>query len=344
MKIYIDTLPLHTGHQIRGIGRYTQCLIDALREEKVEILTSPHDNWRQADLVHYPYFDLFKATLPINRSKKTVVTIHDVIPLEFPKAHHPGLRGCFNLLHQELSLWFAQAVITDSEYSKQQITELLRIRQEKMHVVPLAANPNISLGNASSIETISNKYQIPKKYILYVGDINYNKNLPELIKAVADLPADIKLICIGKNFREQSIPEWQAIKLAMSKNKLADRVHFISTIGLEDNADLAAIYHGALCYVQPSLSEGFGLPVLEAMQCQTPVVATKRGSLPEVGGSHAIYVEPLSDAIAEGVKEVLSWSNRSREQWLLDAAHWAAGFTWKKTAEDTIKVYKQVLS
>lgn len=343
MKIYLDTLPLRTGHQIRGIGRYTEGLLEALRAAQIEVITCA-DDLLQAEIIHYPYFDLFLPSLPIYWRKKAVVTIHDVIPLEFPKAYKPGLQGNVNFLRQKFSLRFVKAVITDSEYSKQQIAKLLRIKLEKIYVVPLAANPDLKLNNSSSLKDVQHKHRLPEKYILYVGDINYNKNLPALIKAMTHLPSDVELVCVGKNFREKPIPEWQGLVNTIREARLESRVHFIRNLGTKSNADLAAIYHGALCYVQPSLSEGFGLPILEAMQCQTPVVSSRRGSLPEVGGKHAVYVEPKPAAIANGVKEVLSWSAHDRKQWLSSASKWAAGFTWQKTAAGTIDVYKRVLA
>lgn len=343
MKVYIDTSPLYSGHQMRGIGRYTKELIKALEKTGQKIITPENGEAKQADLVHYPYFDLFTHSLPFWIRQPTVVTIHDVIPLEFPKQYAPGKRGSLNLILQELSLKFVNAVITDSDYSKQQISTLLRVPASKIQVVRLAANSQLTLKNATPFANISARYNLPKKYILYVGDINYNKNIPELIKTLEFLPQEVKLVCVGKNFKTQAIPEWHAITDALQANHLEERVIFLNSVDADNMADLAGIYHHAVCYVQPSLSEGFGLPILEAMQCETPVISTELGSLPEVGGEAVLYADPNAESLAADVKEVLSWSKSSRSKFVKQAAEWARTFSWEKTALQTIEVYQKVL-
>jgi glycosyltransferase involved in cell wall biosynthesis len=148
---------------------------------------------------------------------------------------------------------------------------------------------------------------------------------------------------VGRNFYPQEIPEWQWIETQLALSDVEDRVQFVTTIPSDKPEELAAVYSGAEVYVQPSLYEGFGLPVLEAMQCQTPVVSSNAASLPEVAGEHALLAEPVAEELAQQVEQVLEWSSSKRNHWIKQAHQWSQTFSWKKVATDTIKVYQQVL-
>ena len=345
MNVLIDTSPLESGHAIRGIGTYTRLLTEQLEQSNsVTICRSVTEKAEtiKPDIIHYPYFDLFFNTLPLLKKKPTVVTIHDVIPLKFPNYYRSGIKGTARLLKQRAALQSVAAVITDSEASKIDITKHLRIAPKKIHVVQLAADPNLQAASPDEIRRVKRLYKLPKNYVLYVGDINYNKNIPQLIKAVRYLPPNVKLVALGKNFQPQDIPEWQWIETQLALSDVERRVKFVTDVQGNATEDLAAIYSGALCYVQPSLYEGFGLPVLEAMQCMTPVVTTNTSSLPEVAGEHAVYTDTTAESIAQGINTVLEWSTSKRTE-VMRAAHlWTQRFTWQQTAEKTIEVYKSV--
>jgi glycosyltransferase involved in cell wall biosynthesis len=346
MNILVDTSALDSGHAIRGIGTYTRLLVEYLeKRDDITVQRSGVENAGEfkTDLIHYPYFDLFFSTLPFIKNKPTVVTIHDVIPLKFPKYYRAGIKGKARFLKQKAALTGVKAIITDSEASKKDIVKHLSVPPQKVHVVYLAANPELKKTSDSDINRVRREYKLPKNYVLYVGDINYNKNIPQLIKAIRYLPKTIKLVAVGKNFQKQDIPEWQWIETQLALSDVEDRVTFIPSIQSIDTTDLAAIYSGAVCYVQPSLYEGFGLPVLEALQCKTPVVSTNTSSLPEVGGSHVIYTETDAMNIASGIEEVLNWSQNKREKIIREGYIWSQTFNWEKTAQETIAVYKKVL-
>lgn len=348
MRVLIDTSPLNSGHAIRGIGTYTRELVEHLEQlDEVEIVRSTilgEGEKAKADITHYPFFDLFFNTLPMAFSRPTVVTIHDVIPLKFPEQYPPGVKGKIRFEKQKMALRTANGIITDSNASKQDIEKLLGISEDKIHVVYLAANPDLKAQKEAVIKRVKKTYDLPNKYVLYVGDINYNKNIPQLIKMVKYLSDDIHLVCLGKNFVEQDIPEWNWIETQLALSNVTDRVKFITNVLTDSDDDLAAIYSGAQCYVQPSLYEGFGLPVLEAMQCRTPVVSTKVSSLVEVAGDHAVYTGPEAAELAKGVEEVLSWTKTKRAEKIRAAYKWSQIFSWKKTAKDTFSVYKNILN
>lgn len=357
LTVLLDTSPLRSGSQARGIGAYTRLLKEAL-EQREDVTVVPieskddirnfHKNAGKYDpkltLIHYPFFDLFFSTLPLFRKFKTVVTVHDVIPLLFPQYYKPGRKGKLRFFKQAFALQSADAVITDSTSSQEDIAKHLRIKIDNIYPIYLAASSAISAQSPKQQQEVQKQLELPEKYVLYVGDINYNKNIPQLIKMLKFLPEDVHLVCVGRNFVEQDIPEWHWIESQIALSDVPNRVKFITTIGVEDTDALAAVYSGAVAYVQPSLYEGFGLPVLEAMQAKVPVVASRTSSLIEVSGDHAILVEPDAEHFAEGVNKVLDWTKTRRQEVIKDAYTWSQQFTWTKVAEETVAVYKKVLN
>ncbi len=345
INVLFDTSPLKNDHAIRGVGVYTRQLETELRKmDQLNVFDDVRKN-AKPDIVHYPFFDLFFSTLPIRltRKSKIVVTVHDVIPLLFPKYYKAGIKGRLRFFKQRTALQRVDAVLTDSYASQADIIKYLKIKPEKVHVTYLAANPEIVRPTLQCIADTRKKYHIPKKYILYVGDINYNKNLPQLIKSLKFLPDEVTLVCVGKNFVEQKIPEWTRIEQQLALSDVSDRVCFLPQVTGDAHKELAALYSGAACYVQPSLYEGFGLPVLEAMQCKTPVVASNNSSLIEVSGKHAVMVEATAESIAEGIKQILSWSELQCKEHVEKAFKWSQEFSWSKTAVQTFKVYQQLM-
>lgn len=345
IKVLLDTSPLSNSNQVRGVGTYTRFLAQELEEiESLELERSTRKTSEgfNPDVVHFPFFDLFFPTLPLVKKAKTIVTIHDVIPLLFPEHYPVGIRGKISWKRQSTALKNVKMIITDSNSSKNDIVSKLKIPEEKIEVVYLAGNPEISFVNNSLVEKTKKLLRLPKEYLLYVGDINYNKNLIQLIKAMKYLPERVNLVLLGKNFKEQEIPEWQWITSQISLSDVADRVQFINNITVGDHQTISAIYTGAICYVQPSLYEGFGLPILEAMQANVPVVCSNNSSLIEVGGKHAVFTDSDAESLAEGIKDVISWPDEKRNEIVKQALKWAESFTWQKVAQETAKIYHKV--
>ncbi len=337
LRVNIDTSPLKNENAHRGVGTYTKFLIEELKTiPDIEITSA------KADIVHYPFFDLFFSTLPLIKKTKTIVTIHDVIPLIFPKEYRPGKKGFLSFLKQKIALKSVQVIITDSNSSKNDIVKYLGVKPEKVQVVYLAPNPHLQPVSQTGIAKTLKEFNLPSDYILYVGDINYNKNIPQLIKTLKFLPDHVHLVCVGKNFRQQEIPEWKRIELQLALSDVTDRVHFITNLGATAENDLAALYQGSVCYVQPSLYEGFGLPVTEAMQCETPVVCTQNSSLIEVAGDAAIFTQADAESIAEGIKKVLRFTAAERKETISKGKEWVKQFSWTRTAHETAILYRQV--
>lgn len=359
MQIYFDDSPTKTGHSIRGIGVYTRNLKAGLEKEFANPDSAIGADWRltdskeQADLIHFPYFDLFWWTLPNsllfperlrqNQQSKIVVTIHDVIPLLFPDYYPVGIRGKIAIKLQKKKLQAVDHVITDSQASKDDIQKYLAYPAEKISIVPLAAGLDHPFVSQEVIDKVIKKYHLPEKFMLYVGDINYNKNLPALISSLSKIPEEVKLVLVGKDTKPQDIPEWHAIENAINKHAAQDRVIRVTNIAANAGETLAAMYQAATVYVQPSLYEGFGLPVLEAMQYRTPVVAANTSSLKEITKEYGTLVEPTVQGLADGVRSTLNTPKAQLDAQIQRAAQWAESFTWQKTAQKTIAVYQQLL-
>lgn len=348
MKIAFDISPTQTGHKVRGVGFYTEHLKNALVEY------SPSNTYyffgqdevvpKDADLIHYPYFDPFFLTLPFFKEKRTVVTIHDMIPLVFPEQFPKGFKGNLKWQLQLWSLRSCDAIITDSQSSRNDIERLTKIPHEKITVVPLSCGPAFRKLKVSEtqIDRIEKKYHVPEKFVLYVGDGTWNKNLPRLIRAVKK--ANITLVMVGKALANEHIDAtnpWNNDLLEVAKlTKNDDR--FLK-LGFVPTTDLVTLYNMASVFVMPSLYEGFGLGVLEAMACGTPVVTTEEGSLSEVGGKAVYYVDAYSnDSIADGIAEVFFTPDLQKnlsEKGLKQAKK----FSWEKTAKETLAVYDAVV-
>lgn len=354
IKVAINVIPLNSAHKERGIGYYTQNLLEALRKDE-NITVQPFIKISEvldSDIIHYPWFDFFFRTLPVKRPAPTVVTIHDVIPLIFKNKYPPGIKGRINFFLQKLSLRGCKAVITDSEASKEDIIKNLKVEKLKVNVVSLAADGDFKILDETRLILTKRKYRLPDRFILYVGDANWVKNLPFLIKGFKQITdnsefSDVKLIMVGgvflKKIDDINHPELESLKKVnhlIKELKLEKNLIRVGNIGKED---LVGFYNLAAVYVQPSFYEGFGLPILQALSCGTPVVSSNGGSLKEVGGDAVIYFDPLNiNAFVTVLKEVIQ--NKSLQDKLsrmgVKQAH---RFSWANTASKTKLVYQKVL-
>jgi glycosyltransferase involved in cell wall biosynthesis len=181
------------------------------------------------------------------------------------------------------------------------------------------------------MEDLDKKFGIAKPYILFVGTIQPRKNIAKLIEAVSLLKEkQVQLVVVGKKGWL-----WEEILAAPEKFKIADRVKFLDFV---TNEDLPILYKNALCFVLPSLYEGFGLPVLEAMKFGCPTVISNVSSLPEVGGDASLYFDPQSvDDIAEKLDKVIS-DEKLRAEMTEKGYNQVKKFSWEKTAKQTLDV------
>lgn len=343
MRVLLDTHQLQTLSGFRGIGVYTDLLFKHLKLIP-DLEVHLEDDEKPFDIIHYPYFDFFFHTLPFKKRAKTVVTIHDTIPLIFPNHYKPGIRGTFRFLQQKLSLLSVSAILADSDASKRDVEKYLGISPKKVFTTLLAGNPSTQKQSLSVCKRVKVKYNLPDRYILYVGDINYNKNLPRFINAFALLPRLYHLVMVGRSLTNTSIPEGETLHNAIQASGVQDHIHLLTGVPREPAEDLASIFTMAAAYVQPSLYEGFGLSVLDAMQCGTPVVAAQTSSLTEVGGDCVVFVNPLDvKDITLGMVKALRLSAKEKATLSQKVAVHLAHFSWEKTAQQTYEVYSKVL-
>lgn len=348
MKVAINVSKLNKLHQTRGIGVYAKKLIEYLpkvdKTNHYSLAQSPED-LEDVDIIHYPTFDFFFHTLPIKESTPRIITIHDVTPLVFADHFKPGIRGTVKFSLQKRALKNTDAVITDSQSSKRDIIRYLHVPEDKISVVYLAVDKKFKVKSKFSLTKTKRALRLNKPFILFVGDFNYNKNVPALINAFSKLEReDLELVFVSNAWSTPSIEEVKSINHQLDRLAINNRVKKISKLPSDSTTSLVNLYNLATVYVQPSLYEGFGLPVLEAMASGTPVVSANTGSLPEVCGQSAILVKPNTDALVSGLQEVLSFTPNQRKSLIEKGIKHAARFTWEKTAKDTIKAYKSVIS
>lgn len=338
MKVALEISPITGKSNVRGIGTYTQNLKKSLEglKSNLELVTFSGGCIPQADVVHYPYFDLYFHTLPLLRSKPRIVTIHDVIPLVFKGRYPVGSRGKLAFFLQKKALKKTDAVICDSETSKKDIYENLGYPRDKIHVVYLAPSEEFKELKKETSEKVRSKYELPKDFFLYVGDVNWNKNIIGLLDAVKK--TNINLVMVGKALLDGSLPQVQEIESVIQKHGIGSQ---ISKVGYLPSNDLCATYNLADATVVPSFYEGFGLPILESMASGTPVLCSNNSSLVEVGGRAAIYFDAKDpENIATEIERFLAIGSSKLKAVKQKCLSHAKKFTWEKVAEETIEVYK----
>jgi len=347
MNIALDISPLSTGHSVRGSGFYVRHLQDAfLRyfpEEKYSFFNGRNETPKSYDILHVPYFDPFFLTLGSGVAKKTVITIHDLIPLVFPQHFPAGIRGSLIWFFQRAKLQHIAAIITDSESSKKDIIRLVGVPEELVYVIPLAAGTmfNEALITEHDAKALREKYHLPREFALYVGDATWNKNLPRLISAVKK--KEVPFVMVGKALTEKTVNPGNIWNKDLGTiQSETEGVPFIQKLGFLSTEELALLYKVASVLVMPSLYEGFGLPVLEAMSSGCPVITTKRGSLPEVAQDACYYVDAEDEeSIGKGIETVLG--DRSLQKKLsLQGLEQSKKFSWKKTSQKTMNVYNSL--
>ncbi len=346
MKIAIDISPLTSGHKVRGVGFYLENLKNSLLkyfpDNDYVFFAAGEKLPSKLNIIHFPYFEPFFLALPLYKKYKTVVTVHDLTPIVFPDAFPAGIKGRIKWQMQRFALRQTRRIITDSENSKKDIIKHVGAKPEKIDVVYLAAGEEFKVTKLSEQQKskLRKKYGLPEEFALYVGDVTWNKNLPRLLDAME--LTKIPLVMIGKNLVNKDYDRLNPWNHDLNRvNELSKDNKNIVRLGFVDTKDLVSIYNMASVFVMPSIYEGFGLPILEAMACGCPVVTTHGGSLREVAADAALIVDEYDlKSIASGVRKVFdsqSLQNELRKKGFENASK----FSWKKTAKQTNEVYKK---
>lgn len=285
--------------------------------------------------------DLYHATdfvLPPTQSRtKTVLTVHDLSFLRVPEAASPGLRQYLEAVVPR-SVQRANYVLADSEATKQDLISYYKTDPGKIEVLYSGVDSHFQpVTDMATISRVRQQYSIPDHpYVLSVGTVQPRKNYPKLIEAVARLrQTDLCVVIVGgKGWLEDPIYE------SIRQFGMQDRVIFT---GFVADDDLPAIYSGSLCMALPSLYEGFGLPVLEAMSCGVPIITSNLSSLPEVAGDAGILVSPTNlDEIVNALERVVD-DGTLRESMIAKGMQQAQKFSWKAGAQQLHHIYDRLL-
>lgn len=256
-------------------------------------------------------------------------------PENFGRLYLPFLRAIIYLSAKR-----SRAVLTLSEKSRQDIIKNYNIPPDRVSVTYLASDPDLFFRRpAQEAEEARKKYGLPERFVLYIASSLPHKNYERLLEAFKKAQADepgLKLVLIGARDYGHG-----AVKKKISSLGIEDRVIFLGWLPFED---IPRIYSAASLFVFPSLHEGFGIPVLEAMACGAPVVCSKIRPLDEVAGDAAHFVDPLDvNSIAEGMLDVLK-DKGLRERLVASGLRRAASFSWRKTAADTLEAVSRRLT
>lgn len=369
MRIAINTLAMK--RELYGVGNYIKSLVWSLSKidrENEYVLFASEDNvchlrglgenfrfelapsnrvfrlpWEQSalplrlkqkrvDVYHGPAF-----VTPFVKTCGQVVSIHDMTFHLVPERHSLLKQMYFRSMIPR-AVRGSDQVIAISESTKSDLLRIVEdVDERKVSVVPHGVDKRFQpIREAQRLAEVRKKYNLPKEFILFVGLIEPRKNLDTLVDAYAadSLSERFDLVLAGSRGWGYS-----GLLEKIAKSSVKDRIRMPGYIADED---LPALYSAAAAFVYPSLYEGFGLPVLEAMACGTPVITSSVSSLPEVAGDGALLVDPRdTDALASALQRILR-DKEFRQDLSRRASQRAQLFTWEQTARKTLDVYKQV--
>lgn len=325
-----EDLPPFTRSEFRD-SRYPVKLINLLWHK---VGWPPLDTFFNAEL------DLTHSPIPLllpTKGKK-IVTVYDLFFMDFPDLVQGEARKNFSR-RIEQSLHSADGILVISKFVKDQIVNRFSLNEDKIKVVYLGVDPDYSnKPSETHMEIVKNKYGLPSKFILFVGAIEPRKNLVKLIEALGFIrkkPVDVSLVIAGKKGMD-----YQNLIRKIEDSQLQSKVLFLDYL---PEIDLKALYHLASCLVFPSLCEGFGLPLVEAMASECPLVISRAPALPEIASDAALYFHPEdAEEMASQIITVLENEDKRRD--LIEIGnHRVRDFSWTRTAENTLEFYGSVL-
>ena len=338
MKIIIDARVLNSN-SYAGVQNYTKYILESISDKLQLSVAKPKVKNKYLSHLWSHFVLPFKkgdvlfcpanmAPIFIPKSKKLVLTIHDLAFLTYPKSFSKIFQIYYSLLIP-YNIKRAGQIITISEASKKEIIDIFPQVKDKINIVVLG---------------IDKKYGIvkdlkKKKQILYVGSINERKNLIGAIESFERLPKelDYSLVIVGNFFDIFSLSK--KMKEVLFRAKKNNKIIFKQ--GLDDNA-LIVEYNVSRILIFPSFYEGFGLPPLEAMACGTPVITSNLSSMPEVCGDAALYVDPYNIEDITSKMEILINDKNLQKELVSKGLDKVRNFTWRKSALEHIKIFKEL--
>ncbi len=298
-----------------------------------------------ADIVFMPNI-IFAS---ISKKTKLVLTIHDLSYERFPEYFSPKRRWWHIFINPQRICQRADKIIAVSQSTATDLKKIYKIENQKIKTIYSACNDKFRVINRNNIQLskIKEKYQLPYKFVLYLGTIEPRKNITNLIKAFNQMQALAKeknevsisqfnlVIAGAKGWLDKEI--YQEIKSSFFKDK-------IKIINFVSDKDKVYVYNLATLFVYPSFFEGFGFPPLEAMQCGVPVIVSNDSSLPEVVGEAGLLVEASKpDEIRQAMEKVLMYK-KMRETMIKNGLVKTKEFQWKKTALETLKAFQDLVT
>lgn len=368
LSVAIDTGILESGHRVRGVGFQIRELFRGLKKltpqaskRSIELHFVDFDkvDLSKYDIVHFQAFNPFLTSFRLIPGSKVIVTIDDTIPLLYPDQFPPGTRGRLRFFKQKQLLKHVDAVITISETSKKDIVRFLGVPAEKIFVTYAAGGPQYRVvTNAKLLAETRKKYNLPDKFVMYLGAIGYNKNVPTLVKACG--LAKIPLVVVGKYAKDienldatmyslEGPRDWLRFLLDKPHPEVAHyrlikdlfREYNVIRPGYVSDDDLRNIFNLATVYCQPSYYEGFGQPVIQAMASGTPVVASQTQVLVEIAGKAALFADP--DSPQDFAKRIRKLTKpETRKKYIALGTMQAKKYSWDKAAQETLDVYAKV--
>lgn len=298
-------------------------------------------SWPSLDFFFRTRLDLTHSPTPlvVPTRGKTIVTVYDLFFMDFPQLADKQARRDF-FRRAETSFRKADGILTISEFTKNALLERFTVEENKVRVVYLgidhAAWNDIP---SSRIEEMKAKYGIPSIFLLFVGALEQRKNLLRLIKALSKIHKEYKpisLVLVGRAGQESGHLSDEIERQSLQS--------WVKILGYVPESDLHYLYRSASLLIFPSLCEGFGLPVLEAMTCGLPVVCSRSSALPEVAQDAALYFDPENpDEMAEKILQVLQ-DEKLRETMKEKGKKRADDFHWEKTAAQTLDFYNKIIN
>lgn len=283
----------------------------------------------KADVYHSAYY-----LMPYVTGVPTLLTLYDLIPIHFPE--HSTLKA--RLLFRwatALALRAARCTVAISEATRRDFLTCFSLRPEWITAIPLAADPAFTPQTPEVVAALRARYGLPDKFLLYLGSNKPHKNLVRLIEAWAVVQAEmpeVTLVIAGAWLPQHPEPRQRVQVLGIDSR--------VCWLGPLPGGDLPALYSAADTFVFPSLYEGFGLPVIEAMACGTPVTCADTSSLPEVAGDAAVLFDPTqAEAIVDALRRLLGDAGLRADLRQRGLAQ-AAKFLWGRTAQETLTLYR----
>ncbi len=347
-KIALDISPTFDGNSLRGMGYYVKQLATALQDQlksnpdfkswKIDLITDNRQLRSQKyDLIHYPYFDPYKLTLPPKNSTPVIVTVPDLTPRQFKKHYPVGLKGEIKWFLQKHRLRRVNSIITISHYSRRIINQIIGYPQDRIFVTWLAADPSFQ-PQKQNLENIRKKYRLPPKFVLYLGDIDWNKNIPKLVRACLSLKYPLVIVGSAATKTVPNHPWTKDIHWLQKQNS-----PYLHLTGYIPDEDLPFFFNLATLCCQPSYAEGFGLAPVKALQSGCPVVYANATSLPEIVDTCSQPFNPHSLTDLKKSLKLLWTSPKLRQKYIDLGLKRAKFFNWSDTALQTLAVYQLTL-